>query len=254
MYYIPLEELPNLYEWSVRIYSQINDSSDIDVVNLNLKINDYLDEINKNKVASTLVDDSDSAHSDSMQSDNKNPVGSENLNNNSFYASRFDYYNGNIAAEFRDEKDSLKSQRFRYILFSILLTLILGGIYLYFFYNQFQNNCLQYKNHLLLIAVCSPIISLIIWLFWYVSHLTRLIDIYTFKANLARTLITTVEYTLKICDSEKQELATKILQDLIGSLYESPIKENVNKTSISSFLSETTKLLKEIKELVKNND
>ena len=245
LYYLPVDDLPKLYKWATTI--KYNDDTAID--NINDTIKKYLKVVETNKGNSEHQQNTNK----SKESNTVEAAAAVEYSNDVF-SSRFDHNNEILANEFRNATLMLERQRSRFIFWGTFLTLALGVGYLLFFYLQFQKGNLNYRNHLLLIAVCSPIISLIVWMFWYVSHLTHLIDIYTFKGNLAKTLQTTIEYTLNVCDSENnKDVAAKLLQDLIGNLYDPPIKDTVKKNTAVSLLSETTQLLKEIKGIIKKD-
>lgn len=177
--------------------------------------------------------------------------GAEDDYQNMLLTKNFKYKLHVLAKNFSESKEELLIIRRIYLIFGMILTFSLSLMYIYFFYKQYMGHELVYANHLMLIVVCSPIIFLVIWLFWQVGRYTRLIDIYTFKANLAYTLKTSTDYVLSIeKDSTEKKVTLETLKSLLDKLYESPIKDDVSKSVIIKGIGETTKMLKEIKELV----
>lgn len=173
------------------------------------------------------------------------------LYSSSLLAKDFIYKNSIWAEKFNKTAKSLQIFRIIYLVFAIVGTLILGYEYVSFYFRQFEKGDIIYINHLILIAVCSPFIFLLIWMFWQISYYTRLIDTYTFKANLAYTLKTVIDYVLNIeKDSAEKKTTLKTLQNLLDKLYESPIKDDVSRSAIIKGLSEATKMIKEIKSIV----
>ena len=165
-------------------------------------------------------------------------------------AQTFNLQNNILSEQFENTRKNYQKERKRYLQFGIGLSIILGVTYLLFFYSQFTpNSPINYHNHLMLIAVCSPIILLTIWIFYQAGRLTRLIDTYTHKANLGYTLKNTIDYLKDTDTSANKEATLATLQALIKSLHESPIKQEKNSRVVQQNLSQITTLLKEIKDL-----
>ena len=163
----------------------------------------------------------------------------------------FDWKNELLADRFKKTNTLLQWIRGICAFLAIVGTIFLGYWYISFYFEQFKNGHMIYINHLMLIIACSPIIFLIAWLFWQVGHYTHLIDIYTFKANLGYTIKTAIDYVLSIeKENAEKKVALETLKNLLDKLYESPIKENASKSAIIKGIGETTKMLKEIKEIV----
>lgn len=173
------------------------------------------------------------------------------LVNDKSYERGFNTKANELSKKFDETKSNLQKIRYVYAFFAIVGSVLLGYGYISFYFEQFKSGYVIYTNHLMLIAVCSPIIFLIIWLYWQLGHYTRLIDIYTFKANLGYTLKSAIDYVLSIeKDSIEKKVALETLKSLLDKLYESPIKDDVSKSAIIKGIGETTKMLKEIKEIV----
>lgn len=184
----------------------------------------------------------------------KNSVENSTLLNKSSYERGFINKSEELAKRFDETRRRKRNARRWYLSFSIIFTMILAGTYIFFFYLQYQNKNIIYTNHLMLIAVCSPVIFMTVWLYWQVGRYARLEDLYTHKANLAYTLKTSVNYALSIEDNTEKEYTLSILKNLLDKLYESPVKDNVSKSAIIKGIGETTKMLKEIKGIIETSN
>lgn len=162
----------------------------------------------------------------------------------------FNRQNNILSEQFDTTRKNYQKERNWYLIFGIGLSIALGVFYLRFFFCQFTPDTpINYHNHLMLIAVCSPIILLTIWIFYQAGRLTRLIDTYTHKANLGYTLKNTIDYLKDTDTSANKEATLATLQALIKSLHESPVKQEKNSRVVQQNLSQITTLLKEIKDL-----
>lgn len=180
----------------------------------------------------------------------KDSVENSALLNERSYERGFINKSEELAKRFDETRVRKRNARRWYLFFSIIFTMILAGTYIFFFYLQYQNKNIIYTNHLMLIAVCSPVIFMTVWLYWQVGRYARLEDLYTHKANLAYTLKTSVNYSLSIEDNTEKECTLSILKNLLNKLYESPIRDDVSKSAIIKGIGETSKMLREIKEIV----
>jgi len=171
-----------------------------------------------------------------------------------------------LSKKFFEKHNELKKERKAYLRPAIILSLILGLSYLFFYIYQFCNNSIEspikYENHLMLIAVCSPIIFLTIWMFFQANRLTRLAELYSYKSNLGCTIKEAVDYVQKIENDGNGEFIVinngekfnketlRILENLLYKLYEPPINHKEDKNQTLRSLSEVTALLGEVKGLV----
>lgn len=184
-----------------------------------------------------------------------NLLNEEEKYKNNLVSKEFDWKNELLADKFKYTCNLLQWIRGICAALAIGGTLWLGYLYVSLYFEQFKSGHVIYTNHLMLVVSCSPIIFLISWLFWQVGHYTRLIDIYTFKANLSYTLKTAIDYVLSIeKDSTEKKVTLETLKSLLDKLYDSPVKDDVSKSAIIKGIGETTKMLKEIKGIIETSN
>ena len=169
----------------------------------------------------------------------------------SLISNKFEHNNNILASRFGKTKENLSSSRAYYMVFAILLVLILGSGYVYFFFLQYKTSFIEYKNHIMLIISCSPFIFLAGWLFWKIGHYTKLIDAYTFKENIGYTLKTATDYIMNIEQKEKNmEMTLSKLNSLLEKLYEHPVNEGSINSTATKTINGLTKITKELKDIV----
>lgn len=184
-----------------------------------------------------------------------NLLNEEEKYKNNLVSKEFDWKNELLADKFKYTCNLLQWIRGICAALAIGGTIWLGYLYVSLYFKQFKSGHVIYTNHLMLVVSCSPIIFLISWLFWQVGHYTRLIDIYTFKANLSYTLKTAIDYVLSIeKDSTEKKVTLETLKSLLDKLYDSPVKDDVSKSAIIKGIGETTKMLKEIKGIIETSN
>lgn len=161
-----------------------------------------------------------------------------------------------LSKKFFEKRNEIKNRINYYNFPAILLTMLLGIMYIGFFIYQLHLNtdCTKITinpiNHLMLIASCSPIIFLIIWLFYQGSRLTNLAENYSFKSNLGYTLKEAVNFTHDIENRDKSEETLILLKELITKLYEIPFNNKVKKNIMNTDITELTNIIKEVKSVV----
>lgn len=163
-----------------------------------------------------------------------------------------------LSKKFFEKRNDIEIKIKFYNIPAIFLTFILGLLYIGFFLYQLSlnTNCTQITinpiNHLMLIASCSPIIFLIIWLFYQGSRLTNLAENYSFKSNLGYTLKEAVNFTYDIENRDKSEETLILLKELITKLYEIPFNSKIKKSIMNTDIAELTSMIKEVKSVVES--
>ncbi len=160
----------------------------------------------------------------------------------------FNLQNKILSAVFDKKREELIKERKYYLYPAVLTSFILGCGYIIFFTCQFSQGSFNYFNHLMLIGVCSPFIFLAVWCFYQAARVTRLSEIYAYKATLGFTLEDAIAQINKYDDTK--DTSGKVFNELLMKLYENPVNHKDKKNIVAQNITELTDLMKEIKILI----
>lgn len=160
----------------------------------------------------------------------------------------FNLQNKILSAVFDKKREELIKERKYYLYPAVFTSFILGCGYIIFFICQFSKDSFNYFNHLMLIGVCSPFIFLAVWLFYQAARVTRLSEIYAYKATLGFTIEDAIAQINKYDDTK--ENSSKVLNELLMRLYEVPVNHKDEKNIVVQNITELTDLMKEIRNLI----